>query len=124
MANSKFSENPCDSTICAFDDPVPAGSGVAIVAPERCQSPPHDIEKAVLRALTKQPGLQILTLTVHRMQDGVCLEGTLETDRPCPDLEQLLQEIVGIECVVNRLRVRMVDRLSVPLSDSDDTVFV
>ena len=124
MAAPKFDLNSNDSTICAFDDPVPSGSDVAVVAPERCQEPPHGIEKEVQRILARQPGLQILTLAVHRMEDGVCLEGTLESDRPCPDLEDLLQEIVGVDRVINRLRVRMVDRLAAPLSDCDDTVFV
>lgn len=124
MSRPKSQVNPNDTVICAFDDPVPAGSDVAVVSPERCAMPPYTIEKKVQRTLAAQPGMQILTLTVHRMKDGVCLEGTLETDRPCPDLADLLQQIVGVERVVNRLRVRMVDRLAAPVCDSDDTVFM
>ena len=113
-----------DSNICAFDDPVPPGSNVATVAPERCQAPPHHIEKDVQRLLAGLPGMQILTLTVHRMDDGVCLEGTLETDRPCPDLKQILQEVAGVEQVINRLRIRQVDRLAIPCSSNDETAWV
>ena len=124
MTDSQIPMSSSDSTICAFDDPVPSGSSVAVVAPERCQAPPHEIEKCVQRTLASQPGLQILELIVHRMPNGVCLEGTLETDRPYPDLEELLQEVIGIELVVNRMRMQQVDRLSEPLGDCDDTVFV
>lgn len=113
-----------DSALCAFDDLVPAGSHVATVAPERCAAAPHGVEEEVQRRLATLPGTQILTLSVHRIEGGVCLEGTLETDRPCPDLKQVLREISGVEEVVNRLRIRQVDRLAVPISPEDDTVWI
>lgn len=124
MTSSKFPAGPNDSTIRTFDDPVPAGSSVATVSPERCTSQPHSIEKEVQRCLARQPGMQILTLSVHRLGDGVCLQGTIETDRVCPDLTVLLQEIAGVETVVNRLRIRQVDRLAAPLRNNDDTAFM
>ena len=112
-----------DSTICAFDDPVPAGSAVAVVEPGCCKSQPHGIEKEVQRTIARQPGIQILSLTVRRLEDGVCLDGTLETDRPCPDFVDLLRQIAGIKKVVNRLRVRHVDRLSASVDPDDETAF-
>lgn len=123
MVRVNPSAAPGDSATCAFDDPVPSGSDVAVVAPEHCQAP-HRMETEVQRQLAKLPGVQILTLTVHRMADGVCLEGTIETDRPCPDLREVLCEIAGVDNVVNRLRVRQVDRLDSPISLTDDTVWV
>jgi len=115
-----------DSAIIAFDDPVPTGSetGTAVVAPERFPTSPHGIECDVQRRLASLPGIQILSLTVHRLGNGVCLEGTLETDRPVPDLQNVLQEIPGIDHVVDRLIVRQVDRLSVPVSSEDETAWV
>lgn len=124
MSHSNSSRNSNDSTICAFDDPVPAGSAPAVVEPSCCDSQPHGIEKEVQRRIVRQPGIQILSLTIRRLQDGVCLDGTLETDRSCPDFADLLQEIAGIKRVVNRLRVRYVDRLSAPVGAEDDTAFM
>lgn len=126
MTRREHSPSPGDSAIMAFDDPVPTGSeiGTAVVAPERCPTSPHRIECEVQHRLASLPGIQILALTVHRMEDGVCLEGTLETDRPCPNLQEVLQEINGIEQVVNRLRVHHVDRLSGPVSAEDETAWV
>jgi hypothetical protein len=124
MARRHFPQGVSDSAICAFDDPVPPGSKVAAVAPEHCAVAPHRIEREVQRRLASLPGTQILTLAVHRIDGGVCLEGTLETDRPCPDLRQVLREIEGVEKVVDRLRIRQVDRLAAPLSADDDTVWL
>ena len=124
MSRSIHSPKSKDSTNCAFDDLVPAGSTVAVVAPDRCQSQPHCVEKEVQRRISQQPGVQILSLTVHRMEEGVCLDGTLEVDRPCPDLAALLRQISGVKKVVNRMRVRHVDRLSTPISPDDETAFL
>lgn len=124
MPQSDRPQSTSGSPLCAFDDPVPPGSRVATVAPERCAAAPHGVEKEVQRRLATLPGTQILTLSVHRIEGGVCLEGTLETDRPCPDLRQLLSEIAGVEQVVNRLRIRQVDRLAVSVSPDDDTVWL
>lgn len=124
MAQPNRPQGVSDSTLCTFDDPVPPGSHVATVAPERCAAAPHGVEEEVQRRLATLPGTQILTLSVHRIEGGVCLEGTLETDRPCPDLKQVLRQISGVEQVVNRLRIRQVDRLSAPVSPDDDTVWI
>jgi hypothetical protein len=124
MTRRHLPQNLSDSAICAFDDPVPPGSDVATVAPEHCAAAPHRLEREVQRRLAKLPGTQILSLAVYRIEGGVCLEGTLETDRPCPDLSHLLQEIEGVETVVDRLRIRQVDRLAAPLSAEDDTVWI
>jgi hypothetical protein len=124
MAQSIRPQGVSDSALCAFDDPVPPGSRVASVAPEHCAGSPHRVEREVQRRLATLPGTQILTLSVHRIPGGVCLEGTLETDRPCPDLRQVLQEISGVEEVVNRLRIRQVDRLAAPVAADDDTVWL
>jgi hypothetical protein len=124
MSRSDRVLNSNDSAICAFDDLVPAGSSVAVVAPDRCNSQPHGVEKEVQRKIAGQPGVQILSLTVRRLDEGVCLDGTLEVDRPCPDLTTLLKQIAGVKNVVNRMRVRQVDRLSTPVSLDDDTAFM
>ena len=124
MVRTDRPQSLSDSALFAFDDPVPAGSHIATVAPERCAAAPHGVEQEVQRRLAMLPGTQILTLSVHRIEGGVCLEGTLETDRPCPDLKQILREVSGVEEVVNRLRIRQVDRLAAPVSSTDDTVWI
>jgi hypothetical protein len=113
-----------EPTACAFDDPVPSGSTLAPVPAATHHEPPHRLEKDVQRRLAQLPGTQILALTVRRIENGVCLEGTLETDRPCPDIQQILREISGVEEVINRLRVRQVDRLETAVSPDDETVWM
>jgi hypothetical protein len=66
---------------------------------------PHGLEQAVHRRLRSQPGLQIASLVIRRIPNGVCLEGVLEgeTDH---DICNLARSVAGVDEVLNHLVVR------------------
>lgn len=90
----------------ALDDPVPADSTVAVVEPEYCRAPPHQIEAEVRRTLLGEPDLRFASLVVRRVPDGVCLEGVLESGEDAPDVDDLARQVRGVERVINHLLVR------------------
>jgi hypothetical protein len=90
----------------ALDDPVPSDSTIAVIEPQYCQEPPHQVESDVRRALVARPELHFKSLVVRRLRNGVCLEGVLEADDSAPDVDQLAREVAGVECVMNRLLVQ------------------
>jgi osmotically-inducible protein OsmY len=90
----------------ALDDPVPADSAVAVVEPEYCRAPPHQIEAEVRRTLLGEPDLRFTSLVVRRVPDGVCLEGLLESGEHAPDVDDLARQVRGVERVINHLLVR------------------
>lgn len=65
----------------------------------------HDIEHAVRDELLAQPNLRFSSLVVRRLQDGVCLQGFLETDDADFDVCTLAQKVDGVNQVMNRLVV-------------------
>lgn len=90
----------------AMDDPVPSDSTIAVVEPHYCQAPPHHVESEVRRMLTAHSDLHFSSLVVRRVNDGVCLEGVLETDDAAPDVDSLARRVAGVERVINRLLVQ------------------
>lgn len=92
----------------AFDDPVPADSGVfREVAPSSFKS--HSIESQVQRKLLAQPHLRFASLVVRRMpNNGVCLEGVLEASDGS-DICTLARQVDGVQQVLNRLVMRPID---------------
>jgi hypothetical protein len=85
----------------AFDDPVPADSGIfRDVAPSRA----HSIERQVQRKLLASPGLHFSSLVVRRMPDGICLEGVL-TASDGSDVCSVAQQVEGVTRVLNHLLV-------------------
>jgi len=70
---------------------------------------PHSLEENLQRQLHADPRLQFSSLVIHRIPDGICLEGFLETSDECPDICQLVRSITGIEQVLNHLVVRQPD---------------
>jgi osmotically-inducible protein OsmY len=96
----------------ALDDPVPADSAVAVVEPDYCRAPPHQVESEVRRTLLAEPELSFASLVVRRVPDGVCLEGVLETGNDAPDVCRLARTVLGVERVINHLLVR--SRLPLP----------
>ena len=83
----------------AFDDPVPADSGIfRDVGPSR----PHSIERQVQRKLLANPRLRFSSLVVRRTPDGICLEGVLEANNGC-DVCSLAQQVEGVDQVLNHL---------------------
>ncbi|MEZ6047693.1 MAG: hypothetical protein R3C11_19360 [Planctomycetaceae bacterium] len=67
----------------------------------------HSIEREVHHALLTTPGLKIHSLVIHRIPDGICLDGTIELeqplDNPCELITALIQKEVGVNRVVNRM---------------------
>lgn len=90
----------------ALDDPVPADSAVAVVEPEYCRAPPHQVEADVRRTLLGERDLRFTSLVVRRVPDGVCLEGLLESGEDAPDVDDLARQVRGVERVINHLLVR------------------
>lgn len=91
----------CDDSPIAFDDPVPADSGVIRdVAPNRA----HSVERQVQRKLLAHPSLRFSSLVVRRMPDGICLEGVL-TANPGADVCSLARQVEGVNRVLNHLLV-------------------
>jgi hypothetical protein len=67
---------------------------------------PHRVEQEVQRCLLADPGLRFSSLVIHRIRDGVCLEGILEIDDECPDICNLVKQVAGVDTVLNHLVVR------------------
>ncbi len=67
---------------------------------------PHDVELGVRRQLLAQPRLQFNSLVVRRIDDGVCLEGIVETDADRDDVDRLAVTVAGVNRVLNRLVLR------------------
>jgi len=91
--------------------PVEVGSSRVLAEPagQRCApdrfEAPHGLEQAVHRRLCSQPGLQIASLVIRRIPNGVCLEGVLESDAAL-DICTLARSIAGVDEVRNRLVIR------------------
>jgi len=66
----------------------------------------HAVEREVRRALTSEPGLTFSSLVVHRVRDGVCLTGVVESMAEDTDLCGLARKAGGIDEVINRLLIR------------------
>lgn len=57
---------------------------------------PHELECRIQRSLQAHPRLRFSRLTVHHCPQGVCLEGSLETNDDGLDLCELVHEIAGV----------------------------
>lgn len=69
-------------------------------------SEPHLLERTVSRELL-QSKLPLSSLVVRRMPAGtVCLEGVIHVDDAEDDVESLVQQVAGVNAVLNRLVVR------------------
>ncbi|MFN0050981.1 MAG: BON domain-containing protein [Planctomycetales bacterium] len=66
---------------------------------------PHHVEQEVQRELMAQPRLHFSSLVVRRINNGVCLQGVLESDEEAPDVCSIAQRIDGVREVLNRLVV-------------------
>lgn len=72
---------------------------------------PHRVEMEVQHQLLSHPHLNFSSLVIRRIDRGVCLEGVLETDEETPDVECLVQEVSGVDEVINHLVVRQRSRV-------------
>jgi len=105
MSRSLTAPQSCDCAPVSFDDPVPSGSALAVVEPCCVEQQPHAIETAVRNKLAGQKAIRVLKLAVHRVQDGVCLEGVMETDEDRQDVTEIVREIAGVDKVIDHLLI-------------------
>ena len=70
----------------------------AVLAPS-----PHEVEYEVLRRLQSHPDLKFSRLHVHRCQQGICLEGFLESNEYEIDLCDVVRSVEGVTGVLNRV---------------------
>lgn len=68
-----------------------------------CTSEPHQIECDVQRRLLNDLELTIHSLVVHRLVDGVCIEGVVEGGTPLEEITRAVESVSGVERVMNRL---------------------
>ncbi len=66
---------------------------------------PHQIEQEVRSALLAQPNLHFSSLVVRRIEGGVCLQGTMQTEGDSPDVSSIAQRVAGVNCVLNHLLI-------------------
>ena len=63
----------------------------------------HQLEAEVRRALGLAEGLEIGSLVIRRLPNGICLEGVIRVASDDFDVVRAVREIDGIGEVVNRL---------------------
>lgn len=70
--------------------------------------PQHSLEHAVRKVLMHHPGIGFTSLTVHRIQGGVCLEGVVKVEPDSPSVREIVETVLGIETVIDRLVVHTI----------------
>lgn len=66
---------------------------------------PHQMERDLRRNLLSQPKLKFSSLVIRRIDNGICLEGVMEAEDGGPDLCSLVQQVAGVERVINQVMV-------------------
>ncbi len=66
----------------------------------------RNVESQLRRALMDLPGVTFSSLSLQRIDEGVCLQGILEYDGTVPDVCGLARRVAGVEHVLNRLVIR------------------
>lgn len=85
----------------------PSGSETVICsADDSVWFHPHRLEQDVRNQLMSEPGLNFSSLVVRRIENGLCLEGVLETSDSRMDVERMVKRIAGVQNVLNCLVVR------------------
>jgi hypothetical protein len=73
----------------------------------KTQTPPppvgHSFEARIRHDLMARPELEFSSLVVHRIPDGICLEGVVTTTTEGADLCQMVREVAGVNAVINHL---------------------
>ncbi len=72
---------------------------------------PHELELKVRHELLSEGRLHFASLVVHRIADGVCLEGVVEAEEDAPDVTGVARRVEGVDRVINRLVVRRAGRV-------------
>lgn len=70
---------------------------------EPCAEEPHSVECEVRRRLLADTSCEIQSLVVHRIPDGVCIEGVVESTTPMEEITAALESVAGVDRVMNRL---------------------
>ncbi len=83
----------------ASSSPVGIASCSAVETVTEC----HGLEHQVRRELLSNPQLNFSSLVIHRVKDGVCLEGVLEVDGSNIDVCEVTRGVAGVDQVINRL---------------------
>ena len=81
--------------------PTPRQDALAAVLDD----PAHHIEQEVRRRLMATPRLKIDSLVVRRIDQGICLQGVVETLEANHDICSLVRTVDGVNRVINRLLV-------------------
>lgn len=66
----------------------------------------HSLETRVRHELMAHPEMEFSTLVVHRIPDGLCLEGVVSTTADRDGFCQLVKEVAGVNSVINQLVMR------------------
>ena len=78
-------------------------------SPSVQDSPPqlncHNIESEVRRELLSTSGMQITSLVVRRLPNGVCLQGVVRFDEKEFDFCDHLRRVPGVTRILNRMVV-------------------
>ena len=74
---------------------------------------PHELELKVRHELLSESRLRFGSLIIHRIEDGVCLEGVVQMADDAPDICGVAQRVEGVQRVVNRLVVHRPHRVPV-----------
>ncbi len=63
----------------------------------------HQMEEDVQRQLLSEPNLQFSSLVVRRLEDGICIEGVLESECDKKAISELARQVAGVDRVLNHL---------------------
>lgn len=70
----------------------------------------HSLEKRVRHDLMAHPEMKFSSLVVHRVPDGICLEGVVSTTADHDEVCQLAKDVAGVNSIINRLVMRPDDQ--------------
>jgi hypothetical protein len=87
-----------------WDDFVPERT-CCLLDDSACQKS-HDYERDIQRKLMDVPGLHFSSLVVRRLDNGVCIQGVLESSGPHLDVARLVRDLAGVENVLDQVVVR------------------
>lgn len=63
----------------------------------------HSFEARIRHDLMAHPELKFSSLVVHRIPDGVCLEGVVTSSSDAVDVCQTVRDVAGVNAVLNHL---------------------
>ena len=107
MRNRSFGQSARRRDVVSVLVPEPTGEETVMCSPDdSVLIHPHRFEQDLRNRLMSESTLNFTSLVVRRIDDGVCLEGVLETDDDSADLEHLVRRVSGVRRVINCLLVR------------------